>query len=488
MKLSRLLAGFAQVNNDCAVHGIVLDSRELAAGDVFFALSGANRHGLVYAEQVMEKGAAAIVFDPTGLDEKQLKQALNKGFLAVKGLNEKLGKIAARFYGYPSHLLKVIGITGTNGKTSSSQFLAQMLDESAVIGTLGWGDATALKPTINTTPDAISLQKMTAELAAEKKQFLAMEASSHGLQQGRVNGMQFYAAIFTNLSRDHLDYHGDMQAYLASKLKLLNWPGLEFIVLNMDDDWVTGALPELSKAAEWWGFSAKGISTKRVNLLSAENIRYDLSGIGFDARWRHEKVAVQTKLMGRFNLENILAAMTTLLAMGYPLSEIAKRAERLSSVSGRMERFGGDAKPLVFVDYAHTPDALEKLLLALKPHCSRQLKLVFGCGGDRDTGKRALMGKVAEQWADEVIVTDDNPRSESPESITDAILAGCAQLPATVIHDRERAITTAIEQASDQDCVVIAGKGHEDYQEIGGQRLPFSDQAIVKQTLAEWGR
>lgn len=512
-----MLEGLAVVDKDMSINGLSLDSRKIACGSAFVALAGAKQHGLLHVEQAINNGACAVIFDPAGGGKQLAEQINNVPVIAIENLGLKLGGIAARFYGDPSRSMNVIGITGTNGKTSCSQFLSQLLDDCGIIGTLGWGEWGKLNRTLNTTPDALAIQQILAELLKDKKQAVAMEVSSHGLEQGRVNGVTFKGAVFTNISRDHLDYHGTMETYVQAKLELLKKPGLAFAVVNLDDaysDQIIAAVPE---SVDVWGYSALGKKAGLAETVSAENILHKVDGIEFDACWAAETQRVKVPLYGDFNIENVLAVMTTMLAMGVPLAEVTKKLTYLKPVTGRMERFGEAAGPIIFVDYAHTPDALDKVLSGLRKHCDQDLWVVFGCGGNRDTGKRPQMGKIAEHWADHVIVTDDNPRFENGQDIVHDILAGCGSTardggrdgsrqssafppsmevrsvatdmesvrPAKieVIQNREQAIQKVIARAAAHDCIVIAGKGHEQYQEINGVQLPFSDRQVVMEAL-----
>ena len=525
------------------VAGLALDSREVVSGDAFIALAGAQQHGLTHVEQAINNGACAVIFDPAD-NGRQLAETLPcrissaVPMIAVENLGLKLGELAARFYGDPSQFMTVIGITGTNGKTSCSQFLSQMLDDCGIIGTLGWGEWGKLNKTLNTTPDALAIQKILAELLKDKKRAVAMEVSSHGLEQGRVNGVMFKGAVFTNISRDHLDYHGTMDAYVQAKLELLNKPGLAFAVVNLDDAYselIVAAVPE---SVQLWHFSAKGKIADSGECVSAENILHKADGIEFDVCWQDRPQRVKVPLYGDFNVENVLAVLTVMLAMGISLDEAIKRLTCIRPVDGRMERFGTEADPLVFVDYAHTPDALDKVLSSLRKHCNQDLWVVFGCGGNRDSGKRSQMGKIAEFWADHVVVTDDNPRYENGLDIVNDILAGCSstawdggrdcsrqstafapsmevrsvatgttawmqeveqrmeQLPmepvrpakVEIIQNREQAIQKVVANAARNDCIVIAGKGHEQYQESNGICVPFSDRQVVIDALSRRNR
>jgi UDP-N-acetylmuramoyl-L-alanyl-D-glutamate--2,6-diaminopimelate ligase len=469
------------------ISDFTLNSNDVVEGCVFIALKGANHHGLNYAKSAVEKGAIAVLFDSEDVTlADEILTDLNVLKIPVSELAKNMGEIAAHFYGEPSQKMNVIGITGTNGKTSCSQFLAQTLENCGAIGTIGWGKFGELKQTLNTTPDALAIQKMLAALKNEGCENVAMEVSSHGLAQGRVNGVKFKGAIFTNFSRDHLDYHGTMEAYLETKLKLFNAPNLEFAVINLDDeisDKIIAAIPE---NVEIIGVTTKNRTAARGQTLSAENIDLNLSGIQFDGLWQNQKQTLHVPLIGKFNLENVLCVLATMLKLGFEFNDAAQRLINLKPVSGRMERFGGENnQPLIVVDYAHTSDALEKVLSSLRLHTKGKLGVVFGCGGNRDKGKRAQMGRVAEEFADWVIVTNDNPRFESSETIIQDILSGFFNNESKVIYDRGKAIRRAIEHADAQDCVLIAGKGHENYQEIDGVKFPFNDAECVREILAK---
>ena len=483
MKVSDLLNSNSNLN----VSGLTLNSNEVVDGSVFIALEGTSHHGLNYAKSAVEKGAIAILFDSEDIKlADKILADLNVLKIPVADLAKNLGNIAARFYDEPSHKINVIGITGTNGKTSCSQFLAQSLENCGVIGTLGWGKFGQLKQTLNTTPDALAVQKMLATLKNEGCENVAMEVSSHGLAQGRVNGLKFKGAIFTNFSRDHLDYYGTIEAYLETKLTLFHAPQLEFAVINLDDEISEKILAAIPENVEIISVTTQAKQSSRGQTLSTENIELNLSGIQCDVFWHNQKCALHVPLIGLFNLENVLCVLAVILKSGVELEEAAKRLTNLKPVNGRMERFGGDNnQPLVIVDYAHTPDALEKVLRTLRSHTKGKLGVVFGCGGNRDSGKRSQMGRVAEQFADSVIITDDNPRFESNQEIAKDILSGFFNHEANIIHDRANAIRHAIELATAQDCVLIAGKGHENYQEINGIKFPFNDAECVRQIMVQ---
>ena len=491
MKLGTLLKGLVSVSErDSAIadtleiSGLALDSRIVESGDLFIALAGAKQHGLTHLNEAIDKGACAALFDPSGEGSQLAETGTDIPLIPVENLGFVLGALSARLYAYPSQNLEVIGITGTNGKTSCGQFLGQLLDGCGIIGTLGWGEWGRLNKTVNTTPDALAVQQILAEFVKAKKKTVAMEVSSHGLDQGRVNGVRFKGAVITNISRDHLDYHGSMEAYLAAKLKLLQTPGLRFVVVNLDDascDQIIAAVPG---SVVVWGVSAKGNSVNSGESVFAEGMQHTLAGIEFDVHWNGDVQQIKAPLYGDFNAENLLCVLAVMLAMGYTLAEAAIKLQSIKPITGRMERCGTNANELnVFVDYAHTPDALYRVLASLRKHSHQALWVVFGCGGNRDAGKRPQMGNIAEQWADRVIVTDDNPRFENNLRIANEILAGCSSDKVVLIQDRKQAIQYVIAQAAANDYVVIAGKGHENYQEINGVQYPFNDRQIAEEAL-----
>jgi UDP-N-acetylmuramoyl-L-alanyl-D-glutamate--2,6-diaminopimelate ligase len=492
MKLAELLTGLAEVSEQDSkiifgmeISGLALDSRAVKQGDLFIALSGAKQHGLVHIDEVIALGARAVLFDPVGEGLQYAEKMTAIPAIPVEGLSHIVGGLASRFYSHPSKHLEVIGITGTNGKTSCSQFLGQVLEDCGIIGTLGWGTWGQLDKTINTTPDALTVQQILDTFVKAQKKAVAMEVSSHGLDQGRVNGVQFKGAVYTNISRDHLDYHGNMADYLQAKLKLLRLPVLGFVVVNLDDasrDEIVAAVP---RYVTIWGISAKGNKANgTVQTVLADAIQHTASGIEFVVNWDGNYQPIKTSLYGDFNVENLLCVIAVMLAMGHTLPNIAAKLESIRPVAGRMERCGTAANGInVFVDYAHTPDALYRVLASLRQHCQQSLWVVFGCGGNRDVGKRPQMGKIAEQWADKVIVTDDNPRFEDNQEIAKEILSGCNLDKAILIQDRKQAIHHAIANAAKDDCIVIAGKGHETYQEINGVQYPFSDRKVAEDAL-----
>ncbi len=483
MWITELLAGMAAVERDIEFNHIALDSRKITDGGVFFAVAGATQHGLQFVEQVVRQGAVAIIYDPEGQGIVLAREVAGVALFSVDKLADKLGELAARFYTRPAKHLNIVGITGTNGKTSCSQFLAQVLPAAAVIGTLGWGTTTRLQKTENTTPDALAVQQILAQLLTQGIKNVAMEVSSHGLAQGRVNAVNFKGVVFNNLSRDHLDYHGSMEAYFQAKLPLVQWPGLQFVVVNLDDAYAERVLAAIPKGVGRLTYSMQGNIAHREASIFVRNVSYTLQGIECQVFWQAEQARLKVALLGDFNLQNILAVLGVLLAMGRTLMQCMQLLQSVTPVIGRMECFNSEKMPLVVVDYAHTPDALHKVLLTLRKHCEARLTVVFGCGGNRDKGKRPLMGDVAVQLADKVIVTDDNPRFEDSQSIIGEIITGIESEKLMVINDRKAAIAHSISTSSTGDIVLVAGKGHEDYQDMQGVRYPFSDREIVQAVL-----
>jgi UDP-N-acetylmuramoyl-L-alanyl-D-glutamate--2,6-diaminopimelate ligase len=471
MLLSNLLKTDLPEELDCNISGLTLDSRAVRPGEVFFALAGTQQHGEVYIKSSLEKGASAILKEASVAGIEQLDGGIP--CISIPNLSQQVGAIAARFYNNPSDNMQVIGVTGTNGKTSITHAIAYLLNTQntacGVLGTLGYGVYGNLKTASHTTPDAISLQALFAKLKTEVST-VAMEVSSHALVQGRVNAINFDTAVFTNLSRDHLDYHKTMQAYGEAKLRLFTMPNLKTAIINSDDAFGQQILNNLASTVTPLTYSLHDKSAD----IYAKIERYDNNGSVFTIQGEQ----CYFPWFGEFNISNILAVLAVLLNSGYSLSKLLQEIKTLPAVPGRMERFGTSDQPTIIIDYSHTPDALKQALLTLKQHNKGILWCVFGCGGDRDKGKRPIMGEVAQTYADKVIITDDNPRHETSQSIIDEILQGCPK-PEAVIANRKLAIEYALQQATVDDIVLIAGKGHEDYQEIGDQRLPFSDRELV---------
>ncbi len=464
------------------VNGMSSDSRALKKGDVFIALAGATTHGLKFAKHAQDVGVAATLFEtpaPEGFVETE-------STIAVPDLRKKCGVIANRFFAKPSEHLKMFGVTGTNGKTSTVQLIAQALSLNGIvtgtIGTLGSGLYGKLVEGERTTPDVIAVHGFLADMRDAGASHVAMEVSSHALEQGRVDTVAFDVAVFTNLTRDHLDYHGTMEAYGEAKAKLFSWPTLSAVVINYDDPFFETLIRTLSPHVRLIALSSRGHGAAN---LQAKNVYLNAGGISFDLCQAETSLPVRSPLLGRFNVDNLLAVAGSLMALDWPLEKIAEVLPKLSPVGGRMSRVGGmNGKPLVVVDYAHTPDALEQALENLRSHTEGKLICVFGCGGDRDKGKRPVMAAIAERGADVVIVTDDNPRTENGDNIIDDILAGFVDASrAHVQRDRAKAIAMALAQASGSDVVLIAGKGHETYQEVNGIKTPFDDLVQARQHL-----
>ncbi|WP_420823633.1 UDP-N-acetylmuramoyl-L-alanyl-D-glutamate--2,6-diaminopimelate ligase [Sulfuricaulis limicola] len=462
------------------VRGLQTDSRRVQPGDLFLALPGMLADGRDYIGDAVASGAGAIAYET---DDGYLLRGAPVPAFGVSGLRHKIGVIADRFYGAPSRRLVVVGVTGTNGKTTCTQLLAQALDQPpkrcAVIGTLGSGFPGALNASIHTTPDAVTVQRLLGDYRDLGAAHVAMEVSSHALEQGRVNGVRFHVAVFTNLTRDHLDYHGDMTAYGQAKAKLFAHEGLKYAVINHDDDFGRRLLAGVGAPVACLSYGIEGGDVR------AREVRPSSEGLWLRIQTPHGETELRSPLIGHFNVYNLLAVLATLLALGVELRDAAARLTRAQAPAGRAERFGGArGLPLVVVDYAHTPDALEKILTALREHTRGKLWCVFGCGGDRDRGKRPVMGEIAERLADTVLLTDDNPRHESGDAIIADIVGGMRAAP-RIIRDRRNAIATAIGGATEGDIVLIAGKGHEDYQQVGDERRPYSDRDTVRTLLGE---
>ncbi|MDO9366891.1 MAG: UDP-N-acetylmuramoyl-L-alanyl-D-glutamate--2,6-diaminopimelate ligase [Methylotenera sp.] len=464
---------------------ITSDSRQVKAGSLFLAYPGSHSDGRDYIAQAIQAGATAVAWDSRDFVWNPSWKISN---VTVDDLKNKVGEIAAEFYQFPSRKLGVIGVTGTNGKTSVSQWIAQALStlgqKTAVIGTIGNGFVDAhemgLTEASNTTPDAILLQAMLADYLQHGADAVAMEVSSHGLHQGRVNGVEFDIAVLTNLTRDHLDYHETMQDYAAAKQQLFAWQGLGMAILNADDEFGQGVAASLkmqNKPLITYGLTHGEVRGTALQLHQ--------QGLTMQVATPQGDAVVNAPVLGRFNAYNVLAVLATLLAFDVSLPDAVTAIAKIKPVLGRMQQFGGGEKPLVVVDYAHTPDALENVLSTLREQVSGKLICVFGCGGDRDTGKRPLMGAVAVRLADNVIVTSDNPRSENPDHIIGQIVRGMTVLP-VIEPDRTSAIGRAIQLARKGDIVLVAGKGHENYQEISGVKAPFSDAAVAQEVLANW--
>ena len=481
MALAELLPD-VEVPRGLVVHGLVQDSRAVQAGDAFVAIAGFGAHGLGFVEQARTAGASAILFEPPAPAELPAPADA----IAVPGLRARMGEMADRFNAHPSRDMKMVGVTGTNGKTSTVQLLAQAWHlrglRSGSIGTLGAGLYGKVVTTGFTTPLVLQMHALLAELRDAGAQAVAMEVSSHALDQGRVDGVHFDVAVFTNLTRDHLDYHGDMATYGAAKARLFVREGLQAAVVNLDDVFGRDLLASLPAQVRAISVTSRGAENAS---LHAEQLRMDVAGIAFDLVIDAQRYAVQSRLLGCFNVDNLLAVAGALYALDESPAEIANILSQLQPIHGRMNRLGGEnGKPLVVIDYAHTPDALEQALSSLREHAPSRLVCVFGCGGERDTGKRPQMARIAERLADAVIVTDDNPRGEDGDAIVADILAGFERADsAIVLRDRARAIAHAIGGAGAHDIVLVAGKGHEPYQEIAGVKHAFDDTLVAQEQL-----
>ena len=475
------------------VSTLCVDSRTVQPGDVFLAYPGAAQDGRDHIAGAIAAGAAAVLWERAGFE---WDEGWRVPGLPVEGLRPLAGHLADEVYGRPSERLWVMGVTGTNGKTSCSQWLAQACGacgaRTAVIGTLGTGFPGALVPGPNTTPDAVAVHRSLGRLLDEGAQGVAMEVSSIGLDQDRVNGVRFGVALYTNLSRDHLEYHGDMESYAQAKQRLFLSPGPRHAVLNMDDvQGVSIARMLAGGGATRVGYSCfEGVAARSglEQFVEAQDISVSAQGIAFTAKSSWGEARVESTLLGRFNISNLLGVLATMLASGVPFAQASGALGRLVPVPGRLERIGGGARPLVVIDYAHSPDALDKVAQALKDVAAAgngRLVVVFGCGGDRDRGKRPVMGAVASRHADRLIVTSDNPRGEDPNAIISEIAAGIT-VAYEAIADRREAIAAAVAPARAGDVVLLAGKGHETCQEIEGRKLPFSDLLEAQTALGRW--
>ncbi len=464
------------------------DSRRVGPGDAFAAYPGGHRDGRAYIPDAISRGAGAILWETQGF---HWNREWTLPHLPIEELKTKLGFIADAVYGHPSRDLWMVGVTGTNGKTSCAQWIAAGLDaagrRAAVLGTLGNGLIGALEPAANTTPDAALLQQLLAEYRTAGAKAAAMEVSSHGIDQGRVNGVAFDVALFTNLSRDHLDYHTTMAAYGAAKAKLFAWPGLRVGVINADDAFGRSLLDSArshGRKVLSYGFGAADIVGANLSSLSA-------GGLTFSVETPWGKGRVTTPLVGAFNAANLLGVLGVLLVSGVAFEAVLAILAAVEAPPGRMQRLGGGDRPLVVIDYAHTPDALDKVLTALRSAVGEGSELIglFGCGGERDRGKRPEMGRIAGRLADRMLVTSDNPRGEDPEAIASEIVHGIRETGNrrySVELDRAIAIASAIGEAKRGDVVLLAGKGHETYQECNGARQPFSDAEHAARALMAW--
>jgi UDP-N-acetylmuramyl-tripeptide synthetase len=471
------------------------DSRKVGEGDGFIAWPGAATDGRQYVASALAQGARACLVEE---EDVQPWNFNNPAIAAFAQLKPATGPIAAAWFDHPSHQLDVLAVTGTNGKTSTAWWLAQALGHvgrlSGMVGTLGIGvpprnaqDAGSIVYNGLTTPDPVMLQEQFRRFVDEGFVACAIEASSVGIAERRLDGTQIRVAIFTNFTQDHLDYHASMDAYWQAKAELFRWPGLKAVVLNIDDP--KGA--DLAVSMDGAALDVWTVSCNKPARLQARDIRYGELGLRLHVAEGSEQLELQTQLIGQYNVSNLLGVIGALRAVGVSLAQAVKACANLTPVPGRMDCVSESGQPLVAVDYAHTPDALDKALQALKPLAQQRggkLWCVFGCGGDRDASKRPLMGRVAQQQAEVVLVTSDNPRSEEPAAIIEQILQGMDRATTRVQPDRALAISEALMQAAPQDVLLIAGKGHEDFQEIAGVKTPFSDKVHAQAALASRSR
>lgn len=474
------------------ITGMSLDSRQLKSGDLFMALAINPEVRAQHIQQAIEANISAVCYSAELPLEPELKQQVLDAqieLVAVKQLKDKTSRLAAAFYHYPSAVMTIFAVTGTNGKTSVTQFIAQALEHAGqpcgVIGTLGSGRLNELTHNGMTTPDPIRLQATLAEMRDAGIQYVALEASSHALEQGRLAFVDIDFAILTNLSRDHLDYHQNMEDYAAAKQRLFSFPSLQAAVVNADDVFGQKVLSQLAKNQ----ISSIEYSCKdqQANIYGSA-IKSTPEGLQFNLQMRQQKLAIKTRLLGKFNVENMLATAGALMLIGWSEQQIGQALNHLTSVDGRMQMLASSLQPSIVIDFAHTPDALAKALQGMRQHMASESKLwcVFGCGGERDSGKRPIMGQIASELADKVVLTDDNPRGENSADIIKQILVGC--LANTDIHieaDRKLAIEFAVMDSALEDMVLIAGKGHEQYQEISGVKTPFNDYEIAMQALQQ---
>lgn len=457
------------------VTGLAVDSRKVQAGNCFIAYPGHGSDGRNFLRAAFSAGASSALVDAEGF---AVDPSIERPVIPVDALRSRLGLIAANFYGDPSSQLKLLAITGTNGKTSVSQLVAQALDylgkRCGVIGTLGNGLVGKLELTTNTTPDVVECNRLLADMLVQGAEVVTMEASSHGLIQGRIDGLHVHTALVTNISRDHLDYHGTMEAYAEAKALLACHVGLKNLVLNLDDERVAAMRSVAAPDTRIWSFS---LDDSKAATVKATNVVYGKQGVDIYVEHEGQSAVVRSNLIGEFNSSNLLASLTLMLSAGVELRLAADALSHCKPVIGRMQRISFEAdQPMVIVDFAHTPDALEKALIALRKHTQGRIWCVFGCGGDRDAGKRPLMAAVAAELADKVILTADNPRSEKLSTILSDMVNGLPpQVAFQIVDDRADAVAEAILNAAVGDVVLVAGKGHEDYQEIQGVKYAYSD-------------
>lgn len=498
MELKTLLEDWLDVplNLNKEIKGLSLHSQAVQWGDLFVATKGASRDGRYFIEEAISKGASAVLCEEQGLEGFRTTMWGPIPVLSLPQLSSHIESIAVKFYGDPSAFLKITGVTGTNGKTSTTFLLAQAQTRlglpTMVLGTLGYGTVDNLSESGLTTPDPISLQKYLSKIKESGSKAVAMEVSSHGLDQNRVKSLRFESALFTNLTQDHLDYHQTMENYCKAKQKLFQVPSLRRAIINADSDYAEKMIMATRKDLPLALYSChshielRNLKERDISFLTVEKYAQNAKGIVASVKTSWGKTELRSSLLGEFNLSNLLGVMAELCLQGFELNQVSEALSHALPPPGRMQKMGGIRDPLIIIDYAHTPDALEKALKAAKLEGKRRLWCVFGCGGERDKEKRQKMGAVAGQYADKIILTNDNPRGENPETIINHILQGLTveNIEKVVVEkDRFKAIAYALEQALPVDTVLIAGKGHENYQIISGKQLPFNDMACVEQLL-----
>jgi UDP-N-acetylmuramoyl-L-alanyl-D-glutamate--2,6-diaminopimelate ligase len=482
MTLGKLLGPAAGLHADLKIRDLVIDHRHVTAGAAFVAVPGSRVHGVSFAEQALERGAAVVLYEPSGAEG----QVPHGPSIPIAGLKARLGELARAFYGRGREPAELAGVTGTNGKTTVAHSIAQAMQRLGApcgyIGTLGFGVPPDIEPHALTTPDCFTLHR---EIAAIATPHVALEVSSHALEQDRVAGLEFGTAIFTNLTRDHLDHHGDLASYGRAKMRLFTRPELRRAVVNRDDPFAAPLTSAMPSHVRVLGTSLAGAAEAD---LVARFVSRGLDGMVLEIGGAHGAAALDSRFIGRFNAENLLVALGALLAWELPLGDACAALAACEPPKGRMEIHGGDGAPYVVIDYAHTPDALERVLATLREACNGEIWCVFGCGGERDRGKRALMGRAAARHAEHVVLTDDNPRGEDPALIVADIREGLAAHPSVVVeHARDAAIARAIRGASALDVVLVAGKGHETAQIIGAGERPFDDREAVARALGRLG-
>ena len=477
-----------------SVSSLAQDNRQVRDGCLFIASQGFNTHGLLYAVDAVANGAIAVVWDGDCDRRDEILDQISNKIVCIRcdGLKELVGEIAARFYQHPSHDMNVIGITGTDGKTSIAHFIAQSLDgyevHCGVMGTLGNGFINDLHPTGLTTADALQVQTSLHEMRVAGAKNVVMEVSSHGLDQGRVNAVEFDTAVFSNLAQDHLDYHQTREVYAQAKRKLFFMPGLKVAVINLDDEYGRELAKECRSHLTVWGYGvaqdANDASEYADFIVSADSVEANENGLRLKVTTPKGRASFSVGLFGRFNVSNILAAFAALLVSGVEFEAVVSQLENVKPVSGRMQKLTYPGKPVVVIDYAHTPQALEASCRSIREHFSGQFIAVFGCGGDRDKSKRPMMAAAAEKYADSLVVTSDNPRHEEPQQIADEIVAGFSDSAQVVVElDRKQAIDDAINRAGADDVVLIAGKGHESSQIVGDVHIAFNDYRVAQKIL-----